>query len=210
MRKFLLAAVGVVALTAGRAQACQGQHMVTTGTGSPDAGCIFNVNVGVDATITDAEIQWNQQGLAGYNGIAAFDQMVADQVAQSLNGLGAPDAVNLNQTTLAGWGGGENSIAFQIPAGTQEVTITVTDSNGGVATAEEVAVNGTFTTQALAGGATPCAAQVIQQPPPNPAIPGPGLDPDDNKAAMNAQMGGNVPLNDHDGDDRANRKGRVE
>ena len=210
MRKLILAVASVVALTAGRAQACQGQHMVTTGTGSPDAGCIFNVNVGIDATITDAEVQWNQQGLAGYNGIAAFDQTVADQVAQSLNGLGAPDAVNMNQTTLAGWGGGENSIAFQVPMGTQEVTITVTDADGGQATATEVAVNGTFTTQALAAGATPCAPVVPANPPVNPAIPGPGLDPDDNKAAMNAQMGGNVPLNDHDGDDRANRKGKVE
>ncbi len=73
-------------------------------------------------------------------------------------------------------------------------------------------MNGQF--QVLAAGAPdPCGAQPPPPPalpPVNTAVPGPGVDPDDNKAAVNDLQGANVPLKDKDADDMANRTGKVE
>ncbi len=201
MKKAIAAVVTSVALgLAGQAQACTGQHLAVNGTSSADAGCIFNVDVHAD---------WYAAG-------QDTAQDVADSIAASMAGVGSPGAVNVS------YYGGEGEVDFQIPAGVGEVTITVDNSStvggnyygtnywtagGPSATVTLDLNNGTFQVAPNGGG---CAPPPPPAPPLNAAVPGPGIDPDDNKAAMNDLQMGNVPLNDHDGDDRANRTGKVE
>ncbi len=212
MRRAILAvAAGVALAFAGQqARACSGLHMATSGTNSNDAGCIFNVSVYADnfESAIDTGQQW------------------ADTLASAF--AGAAPGANVTYNT------GEADVTFTIPANAQEVEITVTDTalngtgtvwvdpatgqanqwgyyynNGGsVGTSTMVLENGKYAAAAAPVGL--CNPPPPPAPPLNTAIPGPGIDPDDNKAAMNDLQQGNVPLNDHDGDDRANRTGKVE
>ncbi len=204
MKKAIAAIVTSVALGfAGQAQACTGQHLATVGTSSNDAACIFNVDVHAD---------WYAAGIDS-------GQTFADMIAQQLDGQAAGASVNMS------WDSGEGNVQFSVPAGMTEVTITVEDSSdtsshagtnyfaagGSSGSTTEVLVNGKFESQAAAGGASgACVPPPPPLPPVNTAVPGPGLDPDDNKAAMNDLQKGNVPLSDHDGDDMGHRTGKVE
>ena len=200
MRKMITAIAASVALAfAGqRAQACTGQHFSVTNTVASDVGCIFNVTVSMDATYSTL-----------INGAA--DAVSASYIASQLNGQGDGGSVNVTNAE-AGYATGEGNIQFTVPAGVGEVIVTVDATDGSQGSATEVLVNGQF--QAAPGGAGGgCAAPpppAPVTPPVNTAVPGPGIDPDDNKAAMNDLQKGNVPLNDHDGDDMGHRTGKVE
>ncbi len=204
---FIAGAAVASLLIVSRTQACNGQHLSTAGSGAGDTACVFNVDVHAD------------NFASGYD----TGQQFADQIASAMTGTGAPSEVDVT------WMGAEGNVTFSIPAGVQEVTITVEDTGangpnavvdangwywtpgGNTGSTTEVLVNGHFETQAAAGGADPCAAPPPPPPPPlNAAIPGPGLDPDDNKAAVNDLQGANVPIGKNDADDKANRTGKVE
>ncbi len=203
MRKVIAIVATSVALAfAGQhAQACTGQHFSVTNTSAGDTPCIFNVTVAMDDAYTSI--------LEGYGAPFGGFQGSADYIASQLNGQGDGGSVNITNANL-GFATGEGDIQFTVPAGVGEVTVTVTGSDGSVASSSDVLVNGAFESPAAAGGAGGCAPPPPPLPPVNTAIPGPGLDPDDNKAAMNDLQKGSVPLNDHDGDDMGHRTGRVQ
>ena len=177
-----------LAFAADRAHACA-THLSTTGTGSADVGCVFNVSVSADAWLT------------GNEGEFGGEQGIANDIANTLSGKAAPAEVNFE------FDGGEGDVAFQIPAGTHEVTVTVTDQNGAQEAITEVLVNNKFEAQAAApaNAQNPCGPNGYQ-PPLNGAVPGPGIDPDDNKAAMNDLQKANVPLADEKGNNEAGER----
>jgi hypothetical protein len=181
MKKSIFTTLAVAALmyVGQMAMAC-GSHMSVSNTGSQDAGCIFNVNVGVDSLLTGAE-----------SNTPTFDSTLATDIAASLNGDAPGMAVNLSGTSLAGWGGGENDIAFTIPTGAQEVVITVKDANGGTSSVTDVLVNGKFEPASQAPGVDPCAAGTQNPPPPattNTGDPG----PQEQAAALDANEGAKI------------------
>ena len=201
MRKAISAIATSVALAfAGQqAQACYGEHVATSGSGAGDAACIFNVNVTADswASGTETGQQW------------------ADSLAGSA--AGSTDGSNVNIGSVQG----ETDVTFSIPADATVVTITVQDtalngvgtqeidpntgladgyyynSGGSVGTATLVLVNGTF--QVAQGPPPACTPPPPPPPPVNAAIPGPGIDPNDNESSVNVFLGAGVPLNDANG-----------
>jgi hypothetical protein len=187
----LIASVAL-AFAAERAQACQGTHFAVTNTGSSDAGCIFNVTVGMDAT---------------YSGIvngSGGDQVSADYIAGALVGQGDGGSVNLTNAESQ-YATGEGNIQFTVPAGVGEVTITVTSTDGAQASATDVLVNGVFQPGNPGGGG--CSPPPPPPPPLNTAIPGPGMSMQDNESAVNTQQSANVPLADSQGQNQGNMKG---
>ena len=184
MKKSILTtlAVAAMALIGQMAQACGGTHMSVTGTNSNDTGCIFNVNVGVDATITGAES----------GNLPGFDQTLATDIAASLNGQAPGVAVNLSDTSLAGWAPGEGTVAFTVPAGAEEVVITVKDANGGTSSVTDVLVNGKFEPASQAPGVDPCAGGTVQKDPGTTANTG-GVSPLEKAGALDADLGAKMP-----------------
>jgi hypothetical protein len=199
---FVAPVAAILMLGSEKARACQGQHFAVNGTSSGDTGCIFNVNVSVDQATTDAQAFFGNYG---------FDQQLANDIAQGVDGQSAGSSVNLSQTVLAGYGPGEGTVAFTIPAGAQEVTITVTDAAGGVASATEVLAN----TAPGAGG--PCSPDTANPPPPstfspplNTADPGPGMSPGDTAAGLNEQLQTALPMSSGSGSSEALLTKRVQ
>ncbi len=174
-----------LAFAAQNAGACSGQHMSVTGSGSTDTNCLFNVgdngytvDVSIDQALTSAE-----------GGSAAYEQGIVNDILTQAQATGS---VNFND--------GENDVSFNVPAGTNEVTVTLTDANGQVETSSEVLAGGAWTSKATPAG---CGGGTPPGPPLNLAVPGPGIDPDDNKAAMNDLQGANIPLADRNGQNEA-------
>jgi hypothetical protein len=211
VKRAIVVALASVALVLGakNAQSCNGTHIATVGTGNSDMGCVFNVDIHADADFRDAfesEYYGNEQGLV-------------NDIASAINGVGANGGSVDFQTVDGG-------VSFDVPAGVHEVTITLTNdgnmngqhgidpnsgwTSGAQVTANEVLVNSTFTSQdtAPANMQNPCGANGYQ-PPLNMAVPGPGLDPNDNESAMNDIQKGDVPLADEKGQNQAGLKGVI-
>lgn len=219
MRKAISALVTSVALAfAGQqAQACYGEHVATSGSGAGDAACIFNVNVYADNDYSAMETgqQW------------------ADSLAGQVAATGAAAGTNVEIGSIQQ----ETDVTFSIPAGVTEVTITVQDtaangtgtqevygagtgalqgtndgyyynSDGSVGSATLVLQNGTF--QVAQGPPPACVPPPPPQPPLNAAVPGPGIDPDDNKAAVNDLQGANMLQGNNGGQGPAGHFATVE
>jgi hypothetical protein len=188
--KTILAILMTLALgfTAEKAQACA-THLSTVGTGSTDAGCLFNVSVSADDWVTK-----NEDEFGGESGIV-------NDITSALSGQGAPAEVNFE------FDGGEGDVSFQIPAGVHQVTITLTDQHGAQDSITEVLVNNKFQLQssAPANAQNPCGPNGYQ-PPLNTAVPGPGIDPNDNMSAMDDLQKANVPLADERGDKKSGQR----
>jgi hypothetical protein len=202
-----LAATVALAFLAQKAQACNGMHVSVTGTGAADSGCIFNVDTSMDAELTSIYVDANfTNGTVGESfapqGEHAGEQALVQNIVNSVNGQAPGGTVNYNDS--------ESIFSFTIPAGAQEVTITLTDSNGVVSSATDVLVNGTF--QAASGGQGPCgpiASPPPPAPPVNTAVPGPGLNPQDNESAVNDFQGANLPMNEDKGGNEAAMTGYI-
>jgi hypothetical protein len=157
-----------------RAGAC-GTHMSVTNSGATDTNCLFNV------------------GDSGYTLDVSIDQALTD-TGESESGMvsgilstipgsvpGSPETVNFNN--------GESDITFTVPAGTDEITVTLTDANGNAVSETEVLAGGSVqsvATPAGCGGAGPVGPKL------NTAVPGPGLSPADLPAAVDDLQGADI------------------
>ncbi len=225
MRRVITTLLVTVALVAAAksAQSCGASHIATTGTGSADMGCVFDVSVSADTIFRDTF----ESGF--YNG----EQGLVNDIGGALTNLGA-DGGPVNFSTVDG------TVSFQVPSGAKEVTITLTNDGdttgwhgvsadqgwtaGTQASVTYVLDNGQWEAQATApaNAQDPCsgtqappaapatAAPAAANPAPAAASPAPGVDPKDQATAVDNQLGANVPLGDHAGKDPVARVLRVE
>jgi hypothetical protein len=213
MRRAITTALTMVALVfaAKSAQSCGSNHIATTGTGSADMGCVFNVDVSADTIFRDS-FESNV-----YNG----EQGLVNDIGGALSNIGASGGAVNFQTV-------DGTVSFTVPAGAQEVTITLTNDGdmsgwhgvsadqgwtaGAQASATFILENGQWVPQSTAPGLDPCSAPQAPPAAPTTAAPTatPGVDPMETAAAVDAQLQAKLPLGSHGGDNEGLRVLRVE
>jgi hypothetical protein len=181
-------------LLATSAFACSGTHYATTGTTNTDLSCVFNVAVDINYDITD-------QVNAG-NFIQFGDSALVGDVVNQIQGQSNASTIDVTYTDE------EGTISFQVPAGTDYISLTISDTAGSAST-DLVFQNGSFQNSPGAPAPSACTPPTPPPPPLNTAVPGPGINPNDNESALNDNQRANVPLADEHGDPEGLMKGYI-